>query len=370
MTQPISRKKLLNPGPVTLTERVRNSLLREDLCHREPEFVVLQRDVQARLARVYPEAAQDYEAVLVTGSGTAAVEAMIGSLVPQDGKALVVVNGVYGERIASILAAQKKAHETIASKWTEPMDLAAVEKKLASDKTITHVAAIHHETTTGRLNDMRALGALCKKYGVSLLLDAVSSFAGEELRFEDWNLEACAATANKCLHGVPGMAFVLVRKRAFTERKTGATSVYLDLFKHQQHAASGYPPFTPAVHSLYALQEALAELEDEGGWKVRHERYARYSRKVMSGLKEMGVELFLEGPQVYSVILTSYKMPKTVSYEVLHDRLKDAGFIIYAGQGPFQGNIFRISTMGALTDADIDRLLAEIRTILQGARNG
>ncbi|HCF58254.1 MAG TPA: 2-aminoethylphosphonate--pyruvate transaminase [Myxococcales bacterium] len=367
-TNKSSRKLLLNPGPVTLTERVRGALAREDLCHREPEFVELQRDVQARLARVYPEAEKDYEAVMITGSGTAAVEAMVGSLVPADGKALVVVNGVYGERIASILAAQKKPYVTVTGDWTRPFDLKEVEKKLIADPAITHVAAIHHETTTGRLNRVDQLGALCRERNVSLLLDTVSSFGGEEIRFDEWNLEACAATANKCLHGVPGMAFVLARKRAFTERKSGATSVYLDLYKHQQHAASGYPPFTPAVHSLFALQEALGELEEAGGWRARHERYAALSRQVMVGLRELGIELFLESPEVYSVILASYKMPSGLSYELLHDTLKDAGFIIYAGQGSFAGTIFRISTMGALTAADMDRLLAEVRKVLETAR--
>ena len=368
MTNP-TRKLLLNPGPVTLSERVRGALAREDLCHREPEFVELQRDVQARLAQVYPEATEGYDAVLLTGSGTAAVEAMVGSLVPADGKALVVANGVYGERIAAMFEAQRKPFELVRAPWTGEMDLAEVARRLEADRGISHVAAIHHETTTGRLNRMDALGKLCREHRVGLLLDAVSSFGGEELRFADWNLEACAATANKCLHGVPGMAFVLARKSAFAERRSGATSLYLDLFRHHQHAASGYPPFTPAVHALYALQEALRELEETGGWRARHERYRALSRRVMGGLRELGVELLLEAPEVYSVVLASYRMPLKVRYESMHDRLKEAGFVVYAGQGQFEGEIFRISTMGAITDADLDRLLGELRAIL-GAEAG
>ena len=364
------QKLLLNPGPVTLSERVRSALAREDICHREPEFISLQRDVQERLARVYPDSRADYEAVLLTGSGTAAVEAMLGSLVPRDGKTLVVINGVYGERIASILAMQGKAYETVKAQWHEPIDHAAVAAALTADASFTHVAAVHHETTTGRLNDIAPLGELCRQRGVSLLLDTVSSFGAEELRFAEWNLEACAATANKCLHGVPGMAFVLARSRVFAERESAATSLYLDLFNHQRHAAAGYPPFTPSVHVLYALQEALREFEEEGGWQARHERYASLAAQVMQGLRELGVELFLEGPQVYSVVLASYRLPAAVSYEELHDHLKEVGFVIYAGQGAFDGKIFRISTMGALRAADMERLLGEVRQVFERSTHG
>ena len=191
----MKRVKLLNPGPVTLTERVRASLHKPDLCHREPEFAALTRDVMAKLSRVYPESEAAYVPVLLTGSGTAAVEAMLGSLVPKDSRTLVVANGVYGDRAAAMLSAQGKAFEVVSSAWTEPMDLGKVEQALLGGG-YGHVVAVHHETTTGRLNDIDGLGRLCVKYNVPMLLDAVSSFAGETLRFDEWNLEACAATAN------------------------------------------------------------------------------------------------------------------------------------------------------------------------------
>ncbi len=361
--------KLLNPGPVTLTARVRNALLREDMCHREPEFAALSRSVIERLGRVYAEASTTHVAVLLTGSGTAAVEAMLGSLVPKTGKVLVVANGVYGERAAAMLAAQGKAHDVVKAEWLAPMDLAAAEKKLASGG-YTHVVAVHHETTTGRLNDVAALGALCKRFDVPLLLDAVSSFGGEEIRFEAWNLLACAATANKCLHGVPGIAFVLARKDAFAEGKTsGATSVYLDLFRYKKEQDKGWSPFTQAVQPLFALDEALDELADQGGWEKRRASYRARTERVMSGLRAMGVEILLESPSAFSSILTGYRIPKGHSYEALHDALKKAGFVIYAGQGNFQGAIFRVAVMGDLTDADLDRVLAEIRGVL-AARAG
>lgn len=355
--------KLLNPGPVTLTERVRRALLREDMCHREPEFATLTRDVLARLARVYPEAAEAYVPVLLTGSGTAAVEAMLGSLVPKDGAALVVANGVYGERAAAMLDAQHKRHTILRAEWTAPMLVDGAERALATGA-FSHVVAVHHETTTGRLNDVAALGALCKEHGVPMLLDAVSSFGGEAIRFDEWNLEGCAATANKCLHGVPGIAFVLARRRAFEPpRASGATSVYLDLFRYRKEQASGFSPFTQSVHAMFALDEALRELDDAGGWTKRHARYRAITERVATALRELGVEPLLE-PGASSAILTAYRVPSHTTYAKLHDDLKAAGFVIYAGQGHFSGSIFRIAVMGDLTDADVDRLILALEESL------
>lgn len=359
--------KLLNPGPVTLTDRVRKAFDAEDVCHREQEFADLVKRVMGKLARVYPEADGAYVPVLLTGSGTAAVEAMLGSLTPRDGKTLVVSNGVYGERAAAILEAQGKAFTMLKSaSWLDGIDLAGAEAALAAGG-YTHVFTVHHETTTGRLNEVGKLGALCKKHGVPMLLDAVSSFAGEDLRFADWNLEACAATANKCLHGVPGIAFALVKKDVFSSRKSAATSVYLDLFKYEKEQRTGFSPFTQATHVMVALDEALSELADVGGVPARVERYRGYTQRVLSGLAKLGVETLVPRAD-YSSTLTSYRLPEGVTYERLHDDLKRDGFVIYAGQGDFRGSIFRIAVMGDLAPSDIDRLLGCIERSFERAR--
>ena len=346
--------KLLNPGPVTLTDRVRAAMGRPDLCHREPEFASLALDVIARLGGVYGTAAGAHRAVLLTGSGTAAVEAMVGSLVPRDGRALVAANGVYGERIADMLRAHGKAFDVAAAEWTAPIDLDAVETQLATGL-FSHVIAVHHETTTGRLNDIDALGASCRHHGVSLLLDAVSSFGGEEIKFDEWNLEACAATANKCLHGVPGASFVLARDDAF-DRSSGSPSVYLDLHRYRRAQETGYSPFTQSPQVLYALDEALAELADDGGWQARRSRYRGLTDRVRRGLADIGVQPLLAA-DVSSSMLTSYDLPAGASYDRLHDRLKDDGYVIYAGQGFLDGRIFRIAVMGDLDAVDMDRVV-------------
>lgn len=349
--------KLLNPGPVTLTRRVRQALLGDDLCHREPEFAALQTEIRRRLAAVYPPAARDFTALLIAGSGTAAVEAMVGSLVPRAGHALVVANGVYGERMAAMLMAQGKTAHLARAAWTEPMDLAAAERALAAEARITHVLAVQHETTTGRLNDLAALGALCRRFNMPLLLDTVSSFGAEELDLAGWNVAACAATANKCLHGAPGVSFVLARKEALTA-ESGATSVYLDLFRYYAEQEKGSTPFTMPAHVCYALAEALGELAGDGGWRGRRERYATLSRKVFDGLRAQGVEPLLDLSEPSSPVLTAYRVPAGYDYASLHDFLKASGFVIYAGQGKFQDEIFRVAVMGEITDEDIDRLLS------------
>lgn len=357
--------KLLNPGPVTLTARVRAALQKPDLCHREPEFAELTKSVMQKIANVYPESAKDYVPVLLTGSGTGAVEAMLGSLVPKGPakKTLVVANGVYGDRAAAMLHAQGKTYEVVASAWTAPMDLEAVDKALATGL-FGHVFAVHHETTTGRLNDIDALGKLCVKHNVPMLLDAVSSFAGETIRFEAWNLEACAATANKCIHGVPGIAFVVVRKDVFAARTTGATSVYLDLFRYQKEQEKGFSPFTQSVQAMYALDEALSELADQGGAEARQKLYASRSKAVRDSLLAMGIETFLGDPAIYGTTLTSFRLPQNLPYEKLHKSMKDNGFIIYAGQGPFQGQLFRIAVMGDLSSADLEAVASIVRSAL------
>lgn len=358
----MSRTKLLNPGPVTLTDRVRKTFEREDLCHREPEFAALTLDVIGRLTRVYPETSDEYTAVLMTGSGTCAVEAMLASLVPRGAHVLVVANGVYGERAASMLEAHGKSFEVVRSGWLEPVDVAEAVKKLEGGG-FTHCVTVHHETTTGRLNDLSAIGRACQARGVGLLLDAVSSFGGEEIRWSDWNVLGAAATANKCLHGVPGICFVVAKKGAF-EGRSGAPSVYLDLFRYRKEQQTGWSPFTQATHAMVALQEALAELSDQGGWTARHAHYRALTARALGGLADLGVEVLLESPAAYSSILTSYKMPAGVTYERLHDHLRREGFVIYAGQGQFQGAIFRIAVMGDLAEADVDRLLRAIRSQL------
>lgn len=355
---------LLNPGPVTLSDRVRQALLQEDLCHREPEFAQLTLDLKQRLLNIYPATQDSYDAIILTGSGTCAVEAMLSSFIPTHGKALVVANGVYGDRMATMIKAHGKPIETVNSPWHQDLNLAAVETHLKQDKTITHVVTVHHETTTGRLNNIARLGQLCQQFEVSLLLDGVSSFGVEKIDFKNWNIEACAATANKCLHGVPGLSFVLAKSSTFQTRSSAATTLYLDLYRYQKEQITGYSPFTQAVHVSYAFQAALQEFLEIGGWSARQKSYSLLSQQIRQGLQELGIKLLLD-ESAYSCALTSFLLPSNLSYQSLHQTLKKAGFIIYAGQGNFENRIFRIANMGNITTQDIENLLSHCCAIFQ-----
>jgi len=354
----VRRNILLNPGPVTLTDRVRNALIRDDWCHREPEFATLTREINAALVRVYADTAQGYSSVMLTGSGTAAVEAMLASFAPDgdDGETLVLANGVYGERMANMLAAHRKPHRVLQGEWIAPIDFAAATRLLDEHPQITHVATVQHETTTGRLNDLDAVGALCRMRGLALLLDAVSSFGAEAIEAGAWNLAALAATANKCLHAAPGLAFVIARDALWAAPAAEAGSVYLNLRAyHAGQHGDGFSPFTQAVPAAFALREALAELDDEGGWEQRRRCYRDRAARIERELAGQSVEPLLDAVDS-SCVLRSYRLPEGCDYPLAHDAFKRAGFVIYAGQGQFATNLFRIANMGAIGADDLDAL--------------
>jgi len=357
---------LLNPGPVNLSERVRQALLRPDLCHREPEFSELQQSIRARLLDVYHLDEHNWTAVLLTGSGTAAMEAMLTSLAPRDGEVLIIENGVYGERLTRIARTYAIPHRVLHYPWgaeLHPRDIATH----CTDRT-THVALIHHETTSGRLNDLAAIAGFCRERNLRLLVDGVSSFGAEELRFQEWDLDACAATANKCLHGVPGVSFVLLRRSLLADAAVHQPrSVYLDLHTYFTQQETGGTPFTQSVQCCYALLEALAEHREQGGWESRGKQYRVKLDRVRAGLRELGIEPLLP-PADCSCVLASFHLPPGLDYPALHDGLKQRGFVIYAGQGDLARTMFRVSVMGTCTLEDMDRFVAVLRDTLEASR--
>jgi 2-aminoethylphosphonate-pyruvate transaminase len=354
---------LLNPGPVNLSDRVRNALLRPDLCHREVEFSQLQSTIREKLLQIYDLSGDRWAAVLLTGSGTAAMEAMVTTLVPRNGKLLVIENGVYGERLSKIANIHGIEYTTLHHPWGAEIDIKRLVTLLDENDGITHLAVVHHETTTGRLNNLAQLGTICQERKIKLLVDAVSSFGAEELNFESWGITAAAATANKCLHGVPGTAFVIVRRDALAGADTIPRTLYLDLATYCQQQDKGGTPFTQSVQVFYALAEALQELEEAGGWRARHSYYSQLVNLVRNELLGMGIEPLLPATSS-SVVLNAFYLPEGLSYDEFHDQLKAQGYVIYAGQGTLAKSIFRVSTMGAIARADMERFVAVVKQII------
>lgn len=357
---------LLNPGPANTTPSVRRALLMPDLCHREPEFFRIMRSCRERLVRLAGGDA-GWTAVLFTGSGTAAVEAALASVVPPDRAVLVVDNGVYGDRMVRICRAHGVRHHRLACDITTPVAPADVERRLAAHPEISHVALVHHETTTGLLNPVADVVAVAARRGCRVLVDAMSSLFGEPLDLGQEGLDLVVASANKCLGGIPGVAFVLARRSALEAlRGREPRSVYLDLWTHYVQQEADNTPFTPAVQVMHAMEQALIELEEEGP-AHRIARFAENARVLREGLGALGLEILVpEGAR--SRLLTTFRLPPGVDYDALHDAMKRRGYIIYAGQGAIRSYAFRVANMGTLTPADMKAVvdafaasLAELR---------
>jgi 2-aminoethylphosphonate-pyruvate transaminase len=348
------RTILLNPGPVTLSDRVRSSLVLADQCHREPEFAQLTKRINAQIESVYPTPAASHRSVVMTGSGTAAVEAMLVTFAPADSMTLVVSNGAYGERAAAMLKTHRSPVSILEFGWTAGIDLDRVSDRLRQDVGIGAVFAVHHETTTGRLNDLAALGKVCALAGKPLLIDAVSSFGAEEVDLSGWNIAACAASANKCMHGAPGAAFVVAAIEQWRAANAAPSSFYLDLRRHHDGQRSdGYSPFTQSVPVFYALDEALREHREAGGWKARQASYQARSQAIREALAELDFIPLLDAGET-SCALQSFYLPEGVSFEELHGHLKARNVVIYSGQHGLADKIFRVANMGEIPMSDIE----------------
>lgn len=255
---------LLTPGPLTTSRTVKAAMI-HDWGSRDANFIEIDRSVLTRLVRI-ANGSGDWASVPMQGSGTFAVEAMLTTLVPADGEVLVLINGAYGKRAKRILdiAGRKTVvHETAED---TPPDLAAVEALLASNPSITHVFAVHCETTSGILNPIAQIGALAARYGKGYLVDSMSAFGALPIDVRAMHIDALAASSNKCIEGVPGLGFVICRIEALKRTQGNATTLVLDL--HDQwlnmEKTSQYR-FTPPTHVIAAFHQALDEFDAEGG---------------------------------------------------------------------------------------------------------
>ncbi|MDP3981674.1 MAG: aminotransferase class V-fold PLP-dependent enzyme, partial [Chlamydiota bacterium] len=234
-------------------------------------------------------------------------------------------------------------------------DLKQIEDALKKDCTIKAVAMVHHETSTGVLNPLAQISRLCRLYQKRLIVDGISSLGGECFDFS--NVDVCVGSANKCIQGLPGAAFVLVRKKLIPlMRRYKRQSLYFDLMHLLETQEQGGTPFTPAIPTIYAFDAALKEFIYEGVVR-RTGRYQQYSRIIRKGLEKSGLKYFVPNPSDRAHTLTAYFLPLGWTYPQLHDALKKEGYIIYAGQGDLSKKIFRIANMGWLKKKDLERLV-------------
>ena len=344
---------LLNPGPVNVSERVRQALLRPDICHRESEFTALLHGIQAKLLKLFvPGAEAEYAAVVLTGSGTAAVESAVMSSLPHGKRVLVLNNGVYGERISQMVGLYRLGVSELKYDWTTKPDPERLRLALRQHPEVHAVSMVHHETTTGLVNPVKEIADVVDSQNRVFILDAVSALAGEQLDIAGSHIYMVAGTSGKCIQGFPGLAFVLVRK-GFLERMRSypRRSVYLHLTQYVDDQGGGTIPFTPAVQIYYAFDEALNELMEEGVAK-RIQRYKKAATLIRDRMTKLGVKPVLT-PDKQSNTITAYHLPEGITYQSLHDQLKKEGYVIYAGQGQLESTVFRVANMGALTEPQL-----------------
>ncbi|MCP4362183.1 MAG: 2-aminoethylphosphonate--pyruvate transaminase, partial [Chloroflexi bacterium] len=306
-----------------------------------------------------------YETILMQGSGTFGIEAVISTVTPPDGKWLFIVNGAYGRRMK--LIAGVLGLETAVLEYPENCkpNLQEIDDTLAQDPTITHVATVHCETTTGIINQVEEMGEIVRRYGRVYFVDAMSSFGAIPLNLAQANIDFLVTSANKCIEGVPGFSIVLARRKALLATDSYARSVSLDLLAQWRGLeANGQFRFTPPTHALLAFAQALAELKMEGGVVGRYGRYQQNYQTLITGMRKMGFTEYLK-PEDQGPIITSFHYPDHPNFEFnrFYEALNKRNFVIYPGKVS-NADCFRIGAIGRIFEADIKSLLAAIADVL------
>lgn len=361
----MSRDKLLfTPGPLTTSEPVKRAMLR-DLGSRDREFLTVVSHIRRRLLELGQVADGSYEAVLMQGSGTFAIEAVLSSVIPRNGKLLVAINGAYGHRMAKIASVLGISCQAIVFEEATPVSVERVDAALAADPAISHVGIIHCETSTGILNPVADLGRVVREGGRVYIVDAMSSFGGIPIDIAAEKIDFLISSANKCIQGVPGFAFVLARRDLLLASKGRARSVSLDLLAQWEGLESdGQFRFTPPTHVLLAFQQALRELQEEGGVEARAARYSANQQELMKGMTKLGFDAYL-APEHQSHFITSFRFPahRNFDFPTFYQRLSELGFVIYPGKVS-DAECFRVGTIGNIFPQDIQALVGAMRRVL------
>ena len=355
---------LLTPGPLSTTKTVKSAMLR-DWCTWDDDYNEIVQDIRRKLVRL-ATSSDNYTSVLMQGSGTFCVESVVTTAVPANGKLLVLANGAYGKRIATI--AERTGVDHVALDFGEilPPSLEKLEQALIDDSAITHVAVVHCETTTGMLNPVDQIGATVKKHGKEYIVDAMSSFGGIGFDAEQIGADYIVSSANKCIQGVPGFGFAVVSRQALSKTKGNARSLSLDLYDQWEtmERKNGKWRFTSPTHTVRAFAQALVELAEEGGVEMRHERYRQNHEILVSGMRDLGFETLLPS-HWQSPIITSFLSPKHPEYrfESFYEKLKEQGFVIYPGKVT-DNDTFRIGNIGDVHPEDMLRLLYAVKNAM------
>lgn len=359
----IKRNILLNPGPCTTSDQVKTSMVVPDICPREAEFCEIMKSINEDIPKLV-NGGSDYVSVLFASSGTGAVEAVITSSIPQEGKLLIVENGAYGTRIKNIAERYLIKHSCYKLDYGDYPDLDSIEGLIKKEQRISHIAIVDHETTTGMRNPVEQICKLAHKYNIEVIVDCMSSFGGIPIDLQKWQAEYIVSSANKCIQGMAGLSFVIFKKVLLDKIKNNARSFYFDLYsQYYGFNNTGQMQFTPPVQIVYALRKAL-DLFFEETIEGRINRYQKNYEILFEGLKKIGFKFLL--PNIYqSGILIAVREPKNIEYNfrLMHDYFYEHGFTIYPGKGAKEAT-FRLAIIGNLHQKDIHSFIRQMKIFL------
>lgn len=361
MTQ---KYKLLTPGPLTTTDTVKQKMM-EDRCTWDTDYKKLTQDIRHRLLKVAGVSEDNYTAVLQQGSGSFVVESVLQTVLGKDDHVLIISNGAYGNRMIEMAKAIGKKVTEMRIPYNTVPDFEEVETLIKQDPSITYIAMVHCETTTGILNPLEPLSEIGKRNNVSLIIDAMSSFGGIPMNVEKLNIDYLISSANKCIQGVPGFGFVIAKQSKLEQTKGNASSVALDLFEQWKVMdRDGKWRFTSPTHVVAAFQEALIELEEEGGVAARYQRYKDNNNYVIKHLKELNFQPYIN-QEYQSPIITTFLYPdKKFEFEEFYQYMKKAGFVLYPGK-LMDTPSFRIGNIGDLHHKDFVFLVDNIQEYMK-----
>ena len=354
---------LLTPGPLTTSLSVKQAML-HDWGSRDQEFIAINRRVRDRLVAL-AGGEGSHVCVPLQGSGTFVVEAAVGTILPRDGKALILVNGAYGQRIARICDYYQRRYNILETPEDVPNDPTALDAALADDTDLSHVFVVHCETTSGILNPVAEVAEVTARHGRRLIIDAMSAFGAIPLDARRVPFDALVASSNKCFEGVPGVGFAILRESLLKDCKGNAPSLTLDLYDQWQTMEKNAQwRFTPPTHVIVAFDQALREHEEEGGVPGRGARYARNCKILVDGMRELGFETLLPDALQAPIIVT-FHMPADPSFvfQTFYDCLGERGFVIYPGKLTVADS-FRIGCIGRLGEEEMRGALDAVRETL------
>ena len=354
---------LLTPGPLTTSPTVKEAMLR-DWGSRDEAFIELNQRVRDRLVALVGGTAT-HACVPLQGSGTFAIEATVTTLVAGDARLLVLVNGAYGRRMVEVARVAGRQVESIEWAEDEPVDPAALDRRLRDDKGISHVAVVHCETTSGILNPLTEVAAVTARHGRALIVDAMSTFGALPIDVATTPITAVVASSNKCLQGVPGVGFALIERGALAASAGRATSLSLDLYAQWRGFEQNRQwRFTPPTHVVAALDRALEEHAAEGGVAGRGRRYARNHEILVEGMTALGFRCLLQ-PSVQAPIIVTFLTPadQNFAFDRFYQLLAHEGFLIYPGKLTVADS-FRIGCIGDLGEDEMRGALRAIELVL------